>query len=824
MPTTLAEEQAPGKVDSTAALCAHCDAPVVGARGKNLASGELVFCCRGCEFVYHSISKLGLGSYYDLRRKGGTGASPAESSATQRYLFLDSALSQSRYIEKLSAQRARVRFYLAGIHCAACIWMLEKLPQVCRGIDRAQVQFGSGEIEIEFNPETVRLSEIAYTLNALGYPPVPNERLAIDEENRRLNRQMLLRIGVAAVCAANTMMLAVSIFQGFFTGMEEPYAGLFRWLSLLIATPAVLYSAVPFYRSAFGALIAGTLHIDLPIAVAILAAYISGIITTLRGEQYIYFDSATTLIFLLLMGRWIQSRAVARARATALTPWEFLPSSVRQIDPHSPHRIEKPLSELCVGDLIEVLPGERIPSDGVIRSGKTTLDRTFLTGESIPCRAEVGEIVYGGSIVIESALVIEVTKVGSETRLGQLLQQIERTQSVRAQSEDRAQRFSVYFVGAIFIAAIANYIAWSFFNATQAFDTTVALLIVTCPCALGLAIPAAVTVALGRAKRRGILVRRADEFEALAECQSFYFDKTGTLTDGVLAVQNVVSDDGVSLAAARMLALNTPTHPLARAIALHLHKVSEAPLQQVVHHPARGLSGLNESGEIVRLGSPRWIVGEGAEIDTAHEKEMRKLEKTGYSLSLFSCGTKVQAIFALADSLRPEAIDLVRYLHSRGKTVAILSGDSDAAVKSVALRLQIPAHAAHGELYPEQKAEIIKASTTKACMIGDGLNDALAMKCAAVSIGLRGGIEASIEAASIYITSGRIADLNDLIRSADTLGNVINRNMQYAIAYNIVGGVAAVCGYINPLIAAFLMPLNSLTIITSSLLTKVLRR
>jgi len=754
---------------------------------------------------------LGLSDFYRFRESGQE-ARADEVTPNKTYAYLDEAEIQDKLLDKV-AHGARIRFYLPTIHCAACVWLLEKLTQVVPGILESRVSFGSGQIEITFDPSRITLSSIAGILNSIGYPPVPATQDIVAAQNTKEDREMLRRIGVAAVSAANTMMLACSIFQSFFTGMEEPYLSLFKWASAVIALPAVAYAAVPFYRSAIGALFMGSFHIDLPISIAIVAAYIAGVYATLTDGHYIYFDSVTSLIFLLLIARYIQKRAIHKAHASTLTSWDLFPAVIRVVVDGKV--IEKPFRELSVGETVEVLAGERIPADGKVISGESSTNSAFLTGESLPVEVSPGSLVLSGSINIESSIHLQVSEVGKKTRLGKIISSIERGQSEKTVIENQANRLSVYFVGAVLGLSVLTFAIWWFVDRSQAFDSAIALMIVSCPCALGLAIPAAMTVALARAQKANIFVKRQEAMQTLAKADHLYFDKTGTLTSGTLKVVEFVGDPE-SLRLAKALSHVAWLHPISAAIAEYCADCKAEDLLETKQVPARGVQAALQNGAKVSLGSLKWLSERKVGIPERFASALEGWRTGGLPVSVLTINNVVVGVFALEDSLSLEVRGLVSKLTELGKKIFILSGDSQAVVNRVALELKIPPEQAFGDLYPEQKAEIISADPAINAMIGDGLNDAQAMRASDVGVGLSGGIEATLEAADIYVSGEGIKHFSRAYFGMLKTQTIIKRNLVFSVVYNAVGASAAMLGFMTPLIAAALMPLSSLNVILSS--------
>jgi Cu2+-exporting ATPase len=818
--TKLSENQsrAPEASAKQSACCAHCGTPL----GQPALAPA--FCCSGCKLVYHSLQGLGLAQFYALRNPEDRGRAAEDLVAERSYQHFDTPEFSAKYVHTLPQGQARVVFYLPGIHCAGCIWLLEKLPQFAAGVTQSLVHFGRNELALCYDPQSIKLSSIATLLNSLGYAPIPAGDLAAREHERRQDRKALLRIGVAGVCMMNTMMLAVSLFQGLFTGMEEPFASLFRWLSALIAAPAVFYAAWPFYQSALRSLLLGALHIDLPISIAIVGAYAAGVLNTLAGREYVYFDSITTLIFLLLVARWIQQKAVRQARSSARTSWEFLPATALLVKEETTEKcsVKCAVTELPAQALIEVPAGEIISADGIIESGSSSIDSALLTGESLPQAVAEGTAVFAGTLNLDSRLLVRVQSAGAATRVAKILAEVEASQFVKSPLENAANKLSGYFVAGVLALAALTYLVWYFIDPLLAFDHMVAVLIVTCPCALGLAIPAAVSVAIGAASRAGILVKRADALERLAASEHYYFDKTGTLTEGTLVVEHCEYAAGFdakqSAALAAYLAACSPQHPAARALVKALagsDALTAAPLRTRLIG-GRGVLAELGDGSTALLGSRKWCLEQALSFDAQQQALLERWEAAGLSPLIFAREGSVRALFGLRDSLAPAASHLLQRLQLLGRQVYLLSGDAKPIVQALAAKLSVPQSQAYGACYPEQKAAILSANTSRTVMIGDGVNDALAMRQADLAIALRGGIEAALEVADIFVIRGGLEGVDGVVRAAQKLRAVIRRNLAFSVGYNCIGGLLALLGYVNPFIAALVMPLSSLTVIGSS--------
>ena len=805
----LANNPQPTPISSLSELereCEHC--------GTILSPQQDKYCCRGCEFVAATLSRMGLDAFYKYQKLDGRTLAAVESDPARNYQYLEDEEVISRSVRRLDDRICAIDFSIPSIHCAGCVWLLERLPKVVQGVISASVNFGAARIEVEFDSSILKLSDLARILNSLGYPPVPLEGEAVHGSEDEEERDMLRRIGVAAVSATNTMMLAVSLFQGFFTGIEEPYGSLLRWASALLALPAVTYSAFPFYRTALGSFFLGVLHIDLPISIAIVGAYLAGIYTLTQGGEYVYFDSVTALILLLLVGRYVQRRAISKARASSRTAWDFYPSSVRTIV--DGEIVFKRLSELRVGELVEVLPGERIPADAKIVGGHSSVDSSLITGESLPQEKGEGDSVVGGALNVEGTLRLLIQEVGRKSRLGRILQELEACRQTKTHIEDMTSRLSKYFVFGVLLCTASTFVFWYLKDPQRAFECSVAVLIVTCPCALGLAIPAAVSIGMARAQKSSIFVKQSNAFEILSDAEHFYFDKTGTLTNGKLRVESSSLEPRYS-PLVKSLALHGQTHPASFAIAEMSSEFQAVEMGQLSLLPGRGVVG-EYRGSRVRLGSLKWMRECEVFLSSEMESAIRHQTDLGYSVVLFSVDTDAVGFFSLRDTLHPAARFVVQELKRLGRAIYILSGDSSAVVRTVAAELGIPQENAIGELSPEEKARILQADTHSKIMVGDGVNDAQALKTADLGVGLRGGMEATFESADMFVGSGQLFGFLLALEGSYRLREIIRRNLCFSICYNLLGASAAISGWVTPLTAAFIMPLSSLTVISSSIL------
>jgi len=545
--------------DLTAEFCSHCGLPVPA--GLVQPDEELQFCCRGCRTVYEVIHGCGLERFYRLRDAAESDAQPARTT-DRAYAEFDDEVFRNLYYRTLADGTQEVEFYLEGVHCAACVWLVEKLPQVLPGVVESRLDMRRAIVEVRWDPQRVRLSKIAGTLDSLGYPPHPAKDVRARQIRRDENRRFLIRIGVAAACVGNVMTLAFALYGGVFTGIEAQYARLFRWATMLFGMIALAWPGSLFFRGAWAALRTKTAHLDLPIAIGLAAGGIAGTVNAVLGRGEIYFDSLSMLVLLLLIGRWLQRRQQCWANDALELLFSLTPTSARRLDNGAV--VEVPIEAVRPGDLVEVRAGDSIPADGNVREGRSSVNRALLTGESQPTAVGPGSAVDAGTINLSSRLVVEVATVGEATRVGRLMQLVEQHSRNRPPIVQFADRIAGRFVRIVLAVAAITFFAWVWFSPAKAIDNAVALLIVTCPCALGLATPLAVTIALGRAARRHILGKGGEVFEALSRQGVMLLDKTGTLTAGRISLVSWNGDEGLRPLVAALE--RHSAHPIAQAL------------------------------------------------------------------------------------------------------------------------------------------------------------------------------------------------------------------------------------------------------------------
>jgi len=805
---------APPGTAREAVACAHCRLPLPPGMVEEGAPRQ--FCCAGCRAVYAVLHEHGLERYYDLRASAteAPAARPAPARTTDKsYAEMDDAGFHERSCWPVPGGLMATELYLEGVRCSACMWLVERLPRLCPGLVEIRLDLPRSRARLSWDPVAVSLSAVARLLDSIGYAPHPCRGLRAQEVRRREDRAMLARIGLAGAAAANVMAIAFALYGGMFHGMEPELAALFRWASLLVTLPSVIWGGGVFFRGAWAALRLRTLHMDVPISIGLVAGFLHGAWSTLRGGGEIYFDSVTTLIFLLLVGRHLQRRQQRAAADSAELLASLQPSAARLIEGDTVREV--PLEALSAGALVEVRAGELVPADGVVERGQSTLDTSLLSGESEPAAAAPGDPVHAGTVNLTSRIGVRVERAGEETRVGRLMKLVEEHASRRAPIVQLADRISGHFVLVVLALAAATFALWARLDPSRALDHAVALLIVTCPCALGLATPLAVSAAIGQAARAGILIKGGDVLEKLVRPGRMWLDKTGTLTTGRAALAEWWGDETAKPLVAAVEAHSS--HPLARAFVAALDDGPGAASVEIVETQGGGIEGQVGSRRVV-VGAQDWVSARVGAIPPEIGERAGALSAAGLSPVLVAVDGRAVALAAFGDPLREDARGALDRARARGWRVGVLSGDHAAVVMAAGQRLGIDGADCLGRVSPEEKLRVVTADLNEGpvVMVGDGVNDAAALAAATVGVGVHGGAEAALAAADVYITRPGVGPVADLLDGAHRTMGVVRRNLICSLLYNAVGVSLAMAGLLSPLVAAILMPLSSLTVIVSS--------
>jgi len=703
----------------------------------------------------------------------------------------------------------RLALMVEGIHCGGCIRTIEGALGAMPEVREARVNMTTRRLQLAWAGAAERAGDFVRRLGELGYRAVPYDPQRLSGDDARQEKELLRSMAVAGFAAANVMLLSISVWAGHASGMEQATRDLLHWFSALVALPAIVYAGRPFYRSAIQALSAGRMNMDVPISLAVVLAGGMSLFETIDSGPHAYFDSAVALLFFLLLGRYLDRRARGKARSAAERLLALRGGAVTVLDADGSRRV-LPAEQVRPGMRVLVAAGERVAADGRVVAGASELDTSLITGETVPRPGEPGSHVFSGTLNLSAPLTVEVTAVGEDTLLAEIVRLMEAAEQRRAKYVALADRVARLYAPVVHLLALAAFLGWVLLGGLAwqpALLIAVAVLIVTCPCALGLAVPAVQVIASGRLMKRGILLKSGTALERLAEVDTVVFDKTGTLTEGRPELHRADVDDDDLRAAARLAGVSR--HPLARALCRAAPDVPVA--EGVQEEPGCGLVLPTEDGEI-RLGKRDWVGVDDAPPADGPELWLRR-------------PGRVPARFAFDDPLRGDAAEVVRRLHDQGKRVLLLSGDRRETVARTAQTLGVEDWA--GECTPAEKVarlEDLVAAGRKVLMVGDGLNDAPALAAATVSLSPASAVDISQTAADAVFQGERLGPVLEVLEVARRAGRLVRQNFALSLGYNVVAVPLAVAGFVTPLIAALCMSGSSLAVTGNALRLGARRR
>ena len=810
---SVAEMPTP-KDGASEAACAHCGLSV--PRGLIEPDAAEQFCCSGCHTVYHMIREHGLDAFYQVCNDSDN--TPVRSVTThRRYEEFADPTFRELYCRPAGQGVSSIDLSLAGVHCAACVWLVEKLPRVVPGVIEARLSLGTSQARLRWDERVVDLPTVARALDRLGYPPHPARGRAGQDARRREDRRFLIRIAVAGACAGNLMLLAFALYAGWFGGMEAQYETLFRWLSMGIGLVSLAWPGAVFFRGAIAALRTRTAHLDLPIALALGVGGAAGVYHVVSGTGELYFDTLGVLVFLLLVGRFVQHRQQRRAGDAIELLFSLTPGSCHRLN-ESGAAVDVPVEALRTGDRVRIDPGETIPADGAVLEGASEINQALLTGESRPVTVGVGESITAGATNLVSPLVMSVNASGSETRVGRLMAMVAEFAAARSPIVQLTDRIAGWFVlGVIAFAAVTAGL-WLVLDPARALDHTVALLIVACPCALGLATPLTIAVAIGKAAKNDIMVKGGDALERLARFSrggaTILFDKTGTVTAGQTRVVHWHGPDTLRAAVASIE--RHATHPVGRALAALDEDACETVTD--VMQQASGITALCNQQSFA-IGTPDFIAARGVAWDRSTQQKIDGARAEHLSPVLIAIENRVEAVAACGDAIRAGSEAVVARLVRDGWRVALLSGDDPAVVGDIGERLGLAFDDARGGIDPEEKVAAVQEAKRNGpvVMIGDGVNDAAALAAANLGVAVHGGAEASLMAADVYLARPGLEPFEQLVHLSRRTLRAIHRALGFSLCYNTVAIGLAMAGLINPLVAAVIMPISSFVVLGAAL-------
>ena len=796
--------------------CFHCGLDIATDANfhQMLENADRHFCCFGCQSVCTAIYDAGLQGYYQRTPEGVLLGPPPEPPKDVEIYDFDEVQQE---FARCSGDTREINLLVEGIHCAACVWLIERGLQRSPAVLNAEVNLAGKRLHLKWDNSKSKLSDLIRLLARIGYSAVPYDPETAEGSIRKTNRAMLFRLFFAGFAMMNMLWISIALYSG---ANEDEFRQFFHWMGLLLATPTLLYSGYPFFRGAAGGLRAGHLTMDLPIAIGLSVTYAYSFYVTVTYNQSgeVYFDTVTNLIFVILIGRYLEGMFRHQAVSATKRLMELQPrvallvrdgreemTSIRGIKP---------------GDRVLVKPGYTVPVDGVVLEGQSAVDESMLSGESLPVRKQQGATVSAGTLNTSGALLVEVRTQMQDTTLSRIIRLVEEAQASKAPIQRLADTIVPWFVLVTLICASITFFIWTPHDFEIALMAATSVLIITCPCALGMATPMSIAVASGLGAKHGILVKNGLVLETLSRVTHFVLDKTGTLTEGKMSVSGVDVAAGekadllIGLAAA---VERFSEHSIARAIVAEAEfrhcQASNADIRDFEAKAGRGVVA-QVNGETILLGSADWLGQSGVKLDAVLDQRARMLEEQATSCVYMARSGKHVAIFAIADRLRADARVLVDALRASGIGLTLLSGDRKPVVEAVARELG--GMEVIAGVLPQDKDQVIQRLQKNGAivaMVGDGVNDAPALIRADVGIALGSGTDVSVESADIVLMHNELYKVLQATQLSRRTLRTIRQNIGLSFVYNIVMVPLAMMAKVSPLVAAITMPISSLIVI-----------
>lgn len=778
--------------------CYHCgeDIPTNMDFQVEVLGEPRAMCCPGCQTVAQTIVDSGLVSYYQYRTTKAEKADlvPEELQALVHY---DNEQVQSEFVS-VDDYRSEVTLSLEGVSCAACAWLIERHLSALDGVLSIRVNTTTHRATLIWDQTQTKLSKLLSTIRQLGYKAAPFEADRQEAAYHRQMKQYLYRLGVAGLATMQIMMLAFALYFEVFGDLDSEFKNYLRWVSLIFATPVMLYSAFPFYLNALRSIRSGTLGMDVPVSIAMIFAYIASLIATVTQQGEVFFESISMFAFFLLIGRFLEMRARRKAAAASGNLLKLIPAMATQLNGD-----KVPVKALKINDKVRVLPGEHVPADGTVLSGRIHIDESMLTGESVPVVKQEGDRVFAGTINGEEAFDLEVKATKADSMISNIIKLQDQAQLSKPKIAKVADIVARYFVSIVLITALTTWLYWHFQKPDEAFWIMLSVLVATCPCALSLATPTALTCATSSMSRLGILLRKGHVFETLCKINHLVVDKTGTLTYGDMEIYQVDTYNGVSEKEVLAIAASIESHanhPIARAFQ-HYHDPNIS-VTNVENSIGAGLQGMYHSKQ-VKIGSYEYVLGDGSDSEA----------NTVY----LSLSNQHIASFKYRDPIREQAAEFISKFKHQGVEVTLLTGDTNESALSVANKVGIDNVIAKAR--PQDKLNFLNQQDKNqiSLMIGDGINDAPILAGAHLSVAMGSGTDVAKASADMILLGDRL----DRILQARTLAlqtkKIIYQNLAWSLGYNLFILPLAVSGYVAPYVAVIGMSASSIIVVSNSL-------
>jgi len=774
----------------------------------------LYFCCKGCEGVYHLLQDEGLDTFYE--KLGNQTLHPATQSDDDLSRF-DLEGFKNKYIKTNSDGLNEISLIIEGIHCSACVWLNEKVLHQTEGIIEATINYSNNKAKVVWDEEVIKLSQIIEKIRSIGYNAYPYDASLQEERNIKTRNDYYTRILVGVFATMNIMWLAIAQYAGYFSGIEKGHKNILTIAEFVLATPTLFYSGWIFFRGAYYGLKNRFVNMDLLVATGASLAYLYSIYAMITEHGEVYFDSVTMIITFILVGKYLEVLSKKQASDTLDKIIGTMPTEATVIKEGEKALVS--IENIEIGDIIELKPGEKVAIDGILENGAAAFDESSLTGENEPVHKKASDAILSGTICLDSVIRYRVTKRAEESLLHTITEMLSDSITKKPYIEQLANTISGYFSLTILSIALATYAFWQWHSGSfeTALITAIAVIVIACPCALGLATPMATLIGVSRAAKRGILFKESRMLETMAKSTLLALDKTGTITEGKPSVIHLHTQEGFD--PGLLLALvQSSNHPVSQGIQEKLHAtypdLTIPTLTDIKSIDAKGITAKSKAQSLA-----------GGNASLMHSLGIESDFRSEHTLFLFAQGGKITATIELQDRIKKAAKETIQALQAQGLKIVMLTGDHEASAHGIATSVGI--EVVYHSLLPTDKASLIDKFHKEGeivVMAGDGINDAIALAKSDIACAMGSGADIAIEVSDVVLLDDSLERLADAFEISQTTFKTVKQNLGFSILYNIVTVPLAVAGYVTPLIAALSMSLSSLIVVANSSRIKLRRK
>ncbi|MDY0194451.1 MAG: heavy metal translocating P-type ATPase [Sulfurovaceae bacterium] len=772
------------------------------------------FCCHGCQGVYHLLRSEGLDTFYD--KLGGTTLTPPTNTIQDDLEKFDLDGFRNKYVKILPDGTNEINLIIEGIHCSACVWLNEKVLHKTDGIIEATINYTNNKAKVIWDNEVIDLSQIIQTIRSIGYDAFPYDPALQEERAVKTRRDYYARILVAVFGMMNIMWIAIAQYAGYFSGIEQKFKDILNVAEFVLATPVLFYSGWVFYRGAYFGYRNRIVNMDTLVAAGATLAYIYSIYAMVSRHGEVYFDSVVMIITFVLVGKYLEVLSKKHAVDTLDLLTSTIPTEVMVVRDGVKSLIA--VENIAIDDIIEVKAGEKIVIDGIITDGAGSFDQSSLTGESIPVHKQAGDVILSGSICLDSVVQYKATKDASNSLLHSIVNLLEESMTKKPKIEQLANSISGYFSVAILTIAIATFAGWYLYdgNFEKALIISISVIVIACPCALGLATPMSTLVGISVAAKRGILFKEATFLETMAKSTMVAIDKTGTITEGKPSVVNAAIHKEFDHQLLYSLVASS-NHPISQGVKRYLEDHNDN-LQEL---KLKEMQTLQAKGVIARYNTQLLAGGNSALME---ELGIKTTFSSKHSLFFFAIDGILVASFELSDKLRAGAKEAIEKLKSMNLKISMLTGDHALSANAIAKEAGIDN--VYDNLLPQDKAALIDKFHDKkeiVIMVGDGINDSIALAKADIAIAMGSGADIAISVSDVVLLDEKPQKITEAYRISKRTYQAIKENLGFSIVYNIIAVPLAVMGFVYPLVAALSMSLSSLVVVGNSIRIKSIK-